>query len=49
MYYSSAYTIFTSGSTYLIALGCLAVVFLYKIDIVGIIKDFFTGKTANNG
>jgi hypothetical protein len=43
------HTIITAGTTYMIAGTALALFGLYKIGIAGLIREFFTNKTANNG
>jgi len=43
------HTIITAGTTYMVAGTALALFGLYKMGIAGLIRDFFTGKTDNNG
>jgi len=43
------HTIITAGTTYMAAGTAISLFGLYKMGIVGLIRDFFTDKTANNG
>ena len=38
--------IITAGTTYMVVGSAFALFGLYKMGIVGLIRDFFTGKTA---
>lgn len=49
MNYSTIHTIIVSGTTYMIAGTALSLFGLYRLGLLGMIKDFFTSKTVNNG
>lgn len=46
---NTIHEIVTIGTACMIAGTVIALFGLYKMGIVRLIKDFFTGKTANNG